>query len=78
MLDAGNYNLRPRQRIQIFDSDSDDDFQASPNTSKAYVKQRGDFNFETKNESCGHESSGNQMEHAGTILQVVLSEILCR
>ena len=78
MLDAGNYYLRPRQRIQIVDSDSDDDFQASPNTSKAYVKQRGDFNFETKNESCGHESSGNQMEHAGTILQVVLSEILCR
>ena len=78
MLDVGNYYLRPRQRIPLFDSDSDEDFQARPSTSKAYVKQRGDFNFETKNESCGHRSSGNQMEHAGTILRVVLSEFLCR
>ena len=73
MLDAGNYYLRPRQRIQIFDSDSDDDFQDRPETSKAYVKQRGDFNCETKNESYGHQSSGNKRENAGTILRVGFS-----
>ena len=77
MIDAENYYLRPRQRIQIFDSDDDDDFQARPNTSKAYVKQRGDFIFETKNEGSGQESSGNQMEHAGTNFQVDFSEFLC-
>ena len=74
MLDAGKYYLRPRQRIQIFDSDSDDDFQDMPKKSKADVKQRGDFNCKTntytKNESCGHESSGNERENAGTILRV--------
>ena len=63
MLDAGNYYLRPRQRIQIFDSDSEDEFQPKPNTSKTYKKQRGDFNFKSKNESGGH-----QMEQKGTIL----------
>ena len=77
MLDAGNYYLGPRQRIQIFDSDSDDEFQARPNTSKT-KKQRGNFNFETKNESCGHESRGNQAEHEGTILRVGFSEFLSR
>ena len=65
MLDAGRYYLRPRQRIQIFDSDSEDEFQ--PNKSKTYKKQRGDFNFKSKNESGGH-----QMEQKGTILRVVV------
>ena len=73
MLDEGNYYLRPRQRIQIFDSDSDDEFQAKPNTSKTYKKQRGDFNFETENESRGY-----QMEHKGTILKVVFMQMILR
>ena len=71
MLDAGNYYLRPRQRIQIFDSDSDDDFQDRPKTRKAYVKQRGDINCETKNESCEHKSSRNGRENAGTIFKFI-------
>ena len=75
MLDAGNYHLRPRQRIQILDSDSDDDFRDRPKKSQANV--RGDFNCETKKESCGHKSSGDKRENAGTILRVGVSESLC-
>ena len=40
MLDAGNYHLRPRQKKQFFESDSDDDFQAGPSTRRIHGKSK--------------------------------------
>ena len=40
IIDVQNYNLRPRQRVQIFESDSDNDFQAGPSTRKVHNKKR--------------------------------------
>ena len=40
VLDVQNYNLRPRQRVRILESDSDNDFQAGPSTSKVSNKTR--------------------------------------
>ena len=50
VLDVQNYNLRPKQRVRILESDSENDFQAGPSTSKVCNKTRQKSSFNLQEE----------------------------